>query len=190
MKDYKQIGTAYKLFYQKDGLLYPPMVPNPDGANTPVGVWIEAAEGQPAPPSKTGRPRVWCGGKGTHTSRGTLAYRPGWHLSKTPYAPQFMVGTPKAMPPELVWAECEYARDVDYQEEAMAYGFTPSGKFRHAYAGLPRVPEGGFYLYRTNPNPDTPVWIIAGAIRVLRVLTADEVDAILWKTILNKGDHQ
>lgn len=181
MKDYEQVGKAFKLFYQKNGLLYPPMVPNPNGASTPVGVWVEASEGQRAPASKTGRPRVWCGGRGTHASKGTLAYRPGWHLSEVPYAPQFMVGNPKTMPPELVWAECEYARNVDYQEEAMACGYTASGKFRHAYAGLPRVPVDGFYRYRTNPNPNTPVWIITGAIRVLRVLTSEEVKAILQR---------
>lgn len=180
------LKTAYKLFYLKDGKLYPPMVPNPGGTPTPVGVWTQAHEGVAAPPSRTGRLRVWCGGKGTHTSKGTLAFRPGWHLSEIPYAPQFMVKNPETgkrdrMPPELVWAVCEYASDVDYQEEAMSYGYTPSGKFRHAWAGLPRVPVNGFYRYRTSPRPDTPVWIISGAIRVLRILSEEEVEEIIRK---------
>ena len=185
-------GAAYKLFYLKDGLLYPPMVANPGGVCTPMGVWLKAAAGTPAPPSVTGRPRVWCGGKGTHASKGTLAYRPGWHLAEIPWAPQFMTGTPKCMPPELVWAECLYGMDRDYQEEAMSYGYTPSGKFRHAFAGLPRVPDGGYYRYRTNPDPRTPTWIITGEICVLRILSKEEVDRLCQTAgvgMLNGGSH-
>lgn len=34
-------GIGYKVFYRgKDGKLYPPMVANPGGADTPVGVWM------------------------------------------------------------------------------------------------------------------------------------------------------
>ena len=61
----------------------------------------------------------------------------------------------------------------------MSYGYTKSGKFRHSYAGLPRIPKGGSYRYRTNPNPNTVPWIIAGAIKVNKVLTFDEVNEIL-----------
>ena len=87
-------------------------------------------------------------------------------------------GRKELFPAEFVWAECEYAADVDYQEEAMRNGMTDSGAFRHAYAGLQRVPDGGCYRYRTNPDPDTEESIITGAIRVVRILSDAEVDEI------------
>lgn len=180
----KKTGTAYKVFWAKNGQLYPPMVPNPGGAGTPVGVWLDADIGEAAPPSKTGRPQVQAGGKGTNASKGSLAFRPGWHLGDLPKATQFARKNPETgekdlFPADFVWAECEYAMDHDYQEEAMSYGYTENGKFRHSYAGLPRIPEDGYYRYRTNPNPDTVPWIITGAMRVKRILTDAETDKIL-----------
>lgn len=182
----KKTGIGYKVCYQKDGKLYPPMVANPDGKDTPVGVWLDADEGVRAGVSKTGRPRVKAGGKGTQGGSGTLAYRPGFHLGEIPYALQFnrrnpQTGERNLFPADFVWAEVEYAADHDYQEEAMSYGINPSGKFQHSLAGLPRIPKDGFYKYRTNPNPQTDPWIITGAIKVLRVLSKEEVDNIVRK---------
>lgn len=182
----KETGIAYKVFYVKDGKLYPPMVANPDGADTPVGVWLDADVGASAPPSKTGRQQVKAGGKGTQGGSGSLAFRPGWHLGDLPRASQFdrvnpETGNKELFPENFVWAEVEYAKDVDYQEEAMSYGYTDNGKFRHAYAGLPRLPENGYYRYRTNPKPDTVPWIITGAMKVNRLLSDAEVNAILEK---------
>lgn len=179
----KKIGVAYKVFYAKAGQLYPPMVANPGGAGTPVGVWLDADVGQAAPPSKTGRAQVQAGGKGTNAAKGSLAFRPGWHLGDIPLAKQFArknpeTGVKELFPADFVWAECEYAMDVDYQEEAMSYGYTENGKFRHSYAGLPKLPTDGYYRYRTNPNPDTVPWVITGAMRVKRILTDAETDAI------------
>lgn len=176
-------GMAYKLFALRDGQLYPPMVPNPGCSSTPTGVWIDASPGLPASPTRTGRPHVCAGGPGTHRSRRTtVALRPGWHLSEVPYAPQFAVldrtTGERFFPPELVWAECLYSADSDYQDQADAFGVTATGQFRHAYAGLPYVPAGGCYRYRTNPNPATPVWVIAGSMFVLRLLSVDESDEI------------
>jgi hypothetical protein len=180
----KKTMKGYKLFYKKDGKLYPPMVANPNGEDTPVGVWIQASEGTAAPDSKTGRKRVKAGGKGTKGGSTSVAFRPGWHLSEIPMAPQFnklnpVTGVKEVFPKSLVWAECEFAADIDYQEEAMSYGYSEKGKFRHSLAGLPKVPEGGYYQYRTNPDPNTPAWFIAGAMKVLRVLPNEEVDEIL-----------
>ncbi len=180
----KKTGIGYKVFYQKDGKLYPPMVANPGGQDTPVGVWLDADEGTRAGESKTGRPQVKAGGKGTQGGSGTLAYRPGWHLGEIPYAVQFnrkdpVTGEKSLFPAGFVWAEVEYAMDEDYQEEAMNYGYTENGKFRHSYAGLPRLPKDGFYKYRTNPNPATDPWIITGAMKVNRILSNEEVDELV-----------
>ena len=179
----KKTGIAYKVFYAKDGQLYPPMVANPGGEGTPVGVWLDADIGKKAAPSKTGRPQVQGGGKGTNAGKMSLSFRPGWHLGDIPQAKQFARKNPETgvkdlFPADFVWAECEYAMDVDYQEEAMSYGYTENGKFRHSYAGLPKLPVDGYYRYRTNPNPDTVPWVITGAMKVTRILTDAETDAI------------
>lgn len=179
----KNTGIGYKVFVLKNGELYPPMVANPNGEATPVGVWLDADAAPVAGQSKTGRSQVKAGGKGTQGGSGKLAYRPGWHLGEIPYALQFNRndenGERTLFPANFVWAEVEYANDVDYQEEAMSYGYNQNGKFQHSYAGLPRVPENGAYRYRTNPNPDTDPWIITGAMRVKRLLTPTEVDEIV-----------
>lgn len=179
----KNTGIGYKVFVLKNGELYPPMVANPNGESTPVGVWLDADAAPIAGQSKTGRNQVKAGGKGTQGGSGKLAYRPGWHLGKIPYALQFnrkgKDGEKTLFPANFVWAEVEYANDVDYQEEAMSYGYNANGKFQHSYAGLPKVPENGAYTYRTNPNPETDPWIITGAMRVKRILTPTEVDEIV-----------
>lgn len=179
----KVTGIGYKVFVQKNGKLYPPMVANPGGADTPVGVWLDAAAAPISGMSKTGRPQVKQGGKGTQGGSGRLAYRPGWHLGTIPFALQFnradSDGNKTLFPKNFVWAEVEYARDIDYQAEAEKEGMTENGKFRHSYAGLKRLPADGYYMYRTNPNPETDPWIITGSMKVNRILTKMEVDDLV-----------
>lgn len=174
----KKKGVGYKVFVLKDGKLYPPMVANPDGAATPVGVWLDADAAPIAGESKTGRPQVKQGGKGTQGGSGKLAYRPGWHLGVVPYAIQFnrkdSEGNKTLFPKNFVFAEVEYAADVDYQEEARQEGINPSGKYQHSLAGLKHLPTDGYYMYRTNPNPETDPWVITGAMKVNRILTRAE----------------
>lgn len=174
----KKKGVGYKVFVLKDGKLYPPMVANPDGAATPVGVWLDADAAPIAGESKTGRPQVKQGGKGTQGGSGKLAYRLGWHLGIVPYAIQFnrkdAEGNKTLFPKNFVFAEVEYAADVDYQEEARQEGINPSGKYQHSLAGLKHLPTDGYYMYRTNPNPETDPWVITGAMKVNRILTRAE----------------
>lgn len=174
---------AYKAFIVKDGKLYPPMVANPNAMDTPVGVWLDAQEGTSAPPSKTGRPQVKAGGKGTKGGSGSLAYRPGWHLGEVPMATQFFTKNKttgeKEMYENLVFAECEIAAVHNYQKEAMSYGYTENGKFRHSYAGLPKIPTDGYYKYRTNPDPTTLPWYITGSMKVGKILTDAEANKLV-----------
>lgn len=174
----KKKGVGYKVFVLKDGKLYPPMVANPDGAATPVGVWLDADAAPIAGESKTVRPQVKQGGKGTQGGSGKLAYRPGWHLGVVPYAIQFnrkdADGNKTLFPKNFVFAEVEYAADVDYQEEARQEGINPSGKYQHSLAGLKHLPTDGYYMYRTNPNPETDPWVITGVMKVNRILTRAE----------------
>lgn len=179
----KKKGVGYKVFVLKDGKLYPPMVANPNGAATPVGVWLDADAAPIAGESKTGRPQVKQGGKGTQGGSGKLAYRPGWHLGVVPYAIQFnrkdADGNKTLFPKNFVFAEVEYAADVDYQEEARQEGINPSGKYQHSLAGLKHLPTDGYYMYRTNPNPETDPWVITGAMKVNRILTrAEQVELV------------
>jgi len=67
-------------------------VTNAGGADTEVGVWLDAEEGVKAENSKPGKPKVQSGDKGAQGGSGTLAYRPGWHLGEIPYALQFNRG--------------------------------------------------------------------------------------------------
>lgn len=186
----KKTKIAYKVFVARDGKLYPPMVANPNAEPTPVGVWLNASEGKRAmnkdgtPKLNTlGRERVVAGGKGTQGGSGELAYRPGWHLGEVPQAKQFYtkdkVTVEKKQKKNFVWAECEIAADVDYQEEAMSYGYNKKGNFQHSLAGLPKLPKDGYYKYRTNPDPSTEPWYITGAMRVKRLLTDAETNEIL-----------
>ena len=180
----KNTKEGYKVFVVKNGKLYPPMVANPNAEDTPVGVWLNADVGTRAADSKTGRMQVKAGGKGTQGGSGSLAFRPGWHLGETPLATQFdrlnpETGVKELFPENFVWALCDIAADHDYQEEAMSYGYTKNGKFQHSLAGLPKLPTDGYYKYRTNPNPDTVPWLITGAMKVKRLLSDAEVNAIL-----------
>ena len=180
-----KIGIGYKIFYLKDGKLYPPVIPNKNCAETPIGVWIPCSSPEIIGyTQKSHRPKVMSGGNGTRgKSLGPLAFRPGWHLGKIPYAEQFLkkkkVDDKFVWPNELVWCECGYSADIDYQDEAMSYGKTKNGKFNHAYAGLPKIPKNGYYRYRTNPNPNTSEWIISGCLKVNRILSFQEVGEIL-----------
>lgn len=186
----KNTKIAYKVFVVKDGKLYPPMVANPDAMDTPVGVWLDASEGKralnPDGSVKTntmGRERVKAGGPGTQGGSGDLAYRPGWHLGDLPVADQFYTKDKKTgeklQKKNFVWAECEIAADVDYQQEAMSYGYNKNGKFQHSLAGLPKMPTDGYYTYRTNPDPNTRPWYITGSMKVNRILTDAETNQIL-----------
>ena len=193
----KKTGIGYKVFYLHNGQLYPPMVANPGGAGTPVGVWLDADDAPVVAVTKSGRKKVKAGGKGTQGGSGQLAHRPGWHLGTIPFALQFnrgekvdnplgitnndgdIIKVGKYFPNDFVWAEVEYANDENYQDEAESYGYKENGKFQHSLAGLPKIPEDGSYTYRTNPNPATDPWIITGAMRVNRILSREEVADIV-----------
>ena len=192
----KKTGKGYKLFVVKDGKLYPPMVANKGGKATPVGVWLDAEAADPIDKDDVDRKyadvdqrmrryHVKAGGKGTQGSSGKLAYRPGWHLGTIPYALQFL-RKDGSFPGNFVWAEVEYSMDNDYQSESderMMYD-GKGKKFKspsHAFGGLNHIPENGYYMYRTNPNPKTDPWVITGSMKVVRILTPTEVDDMVRK---------
>lgn len=147
---------TYKLFNLKNGQLYPLYV----NANQPleIGKWLKAEEGEKTPDGKV------------KSKLGKLAYRPGFHSGNCPVALHIgKKANPKDSKPSYraenqVWAECEVHTDVDYTAEA--------GRF-----GLKRIPVNGGYWFKTNSNM-CGKWFISGEIKILRILTDEEVEAI------------
>ena len=162
------IMIGYKLFKVKKnrpGELFPLYVLSDE--SVPVGVWVDAVEGPRTPEGKV------------KSKIGPLALRPGWHLSDIPLAVHIGIkedGKIKYMHDDEVWCECTYVDCYDYQEEANQNGWNDS-HFDAKRAMLTRVPEQGFYRYKTSPQM-LGRWIITGSIRVLRVLSDEEVEKI------------
>ena len=162
------IMIGYKLFRVKKnrpGELFPLYVLSDEPV--PMGIWIDAEEGPRTPEGKV-KSRI-----------GPLAFRPGWHLSDIPLAVHIGIkedGKVRYMHDDEVWCECVYVDCFDYQEEADRNGWK-DGRFDERKAMLARVPEHGFYRYRTSPQM-LGRWIITGSIRVLRVLSDEEAEKI------------
>ena len=141
---------TYKMFRVKNGNLYPMFV----DANTsmPVGEWLEAKVGDKADE--------------THVKSrlGKLSLRPGFHSTFVPFTDwigkKAEDGT-LLQRSDTVWCECE----VRGEEVKVTSRY-----------GLRTLPEG-FYFFRTNAKQKDP-WIISRELRIARVLTPDEVDAI------------
>ena len=145
---------GYKLFRVKDNKLYPLYV----NANkpTPIGKWLDAECG---PMTKDG--------KHVKSRLGSLAYRPGWHLNETaPYVNHIGKKNEKGeiayLHPDHVWAEVEYIADVEYERKT------------------DDVPKNGYYRFKTNAKQVEP-WIIAGAIKVVRILDDETVAKLCAK---------
>lgn len=80
------------------------------------------------------------------------------------------------MHPDTVWCECEYHNTICYQTEADNNGWK-NGKFDKRRAMLRHIPENGYYHYKTNPKMFMD-WIIAGEMKIIRVLSDDDVAEI------------
>ena len=168
------VVKAYKLFRTKGGNtdeLYPLFV----NANKPVPLneWVNAEVGPVAASGKV------------KSKLGELAYRPGWHAGDLPVATHIggksapELKAPDFRRPDEVWAEVEMPADVDWQQIA-------NQRARLNKAGQPiastahitdAIPEGGFYRYKTSPNMQGN-WLIGGGMKVNKVLTDEEVQAI------------
>ena len=143
--------TGYKLFDMEisTGKLYPLFIGSKK--ETPVGKWL-IAENIPT--------------KG-------FARRPGWHIgSTTPDAPWLKnasgeYSSSRGKKFTRVYAEVEFPAEVDYQPLADA---SPTKDLPNT------IPLDGYYMFDERKRG---TWVIAGALRVNRVLDWDEVDAIL-----------
>lgn len=149
---------AYKLFRIKNGLLYPLYV----YANQPVpiGCFVDAIEGERKP---NGRVK---------SIRYELAFRPGWHVTEYPLANH--IGKKQngilVQRKDTVWCEVEISDSINYTE--IAKKKNP----RDSY--LKYIPVNGYYYYQTNPNAKVR-WMIAGSLKVIRILEQEEIIKIL-----------
>ncbi|MBP7235963.1 MAG: strawberry notch family protein, partial [Bifidobacterium sp.] len=166
----KKTVKGYKLFRvdkRYPGKLFPLFV----GANEAIdtGIWLDAEAGELTPAGKV------------KSKLGPLAYRPGWHGGDLPIATHIGQGgtPPTNRPANQVWAEVEFAADVDWQAEAEQRATkSKAGDIIPRTAHITdQVPADGLYRYKTNPNM-TGQWIISGAMKVNRVLADAEVEAI------------
>jgi len=168
------VVKAYKLFRTKGGNtdeLYPLFV----NANKPVpmGEWVPAEVGPVAASGKV------------KSKLGELAYRPGWHAGDLPIATHIggksspTLKAPDFRRPDEVWAEVEMPNDVDWQTIAnQRAALNKAGQIIPRTAHITdEVPFGGHYRYKTSPNMQGN-WLIGGDMKVNRVLTDEEVQAI------------
>ena len=162
------MGIGYKLFKVKrnqPGKLFPLYVYANE--ETRMNEWIPAKEG------------ILTKNKKVKSKLGELCYRPGWHCSDIPLATHIGVkvdGVIKYMHSDEVWCEVEYSDEIDYTNVVKENG-TINGKLISKKAYMTEIPVDGFYRYKTNPNM-TGDWIIAGAIKVNRILSDEEVEEI------------
>lgn len=153
--------TGYKLFRQKNGKLYPLYILSDE--EVPIGKWVKAKSGPKANDGKHVKGKM------------ILAYRPGWHIAGTkPEAPQIKQRE------DHVWAVVAYKDKIDYNAEANENGFL-NGRFSAVRACLKKIPRNGFYNYKTSAKQKEP-WIIAGEMKVLKLLNDKEVEMLLSRT--------
>lgn len=151
--------NAYKLFKMKNKKLYPLYVDS--NTEIPIGIWIDAKEGE-----RTSSGKV-------KSKIGPLQFRPGWHLSDIPLAVHIGIkedGVIKYMHDDEVWCECEYSDSIDYQDVVEKNG-------KGYKAMMAAIPKNGFYRFKTSPMM-LGRWIIAGSMKVVRVLSDNEVTLI------------
>ena len=157
------MAIGYKMFRVKNGKLFPLYVLA--NKETPMNVWIDAEDGE------------MVDGK-VKSKLGKLAYRPGWHIAEIPNSPWIGKKTESGeliRRKDCIWCEVEYRTDKNYQPEARENGWR-SGRWSSQRAYLKHIPWDGYYKFRTNTNGD--IWIIAGNIKVNRVLSNEEVNKI------------
>lgn len=164
--------TAYKLF--RVNKRYPSKIfPLFVDSNTPVpfGIWLEA---KLIAPNEGGKIK---------SKLGDLAYRPGWHSGDIPVATHIGLKGSSTKPefrnPDYVWAEVLVKNEVDWQSIANSRAKkNKQGEIIPVTAHITdQIPKNGFYRYKTNPNMKG-TWLISGEIKVLRILSDEEVQQI------------
>lgn len=100
------------------------------------------------------------------------ANRPGWHVGRLPMA-DHLLRKDGTLAEDRVWAEVEILTEIDWQIRADS---TPTGDLRD------QVPWRGYYRFK-RPAHQGGEWLIAGNMRVNKLLTKEEVKNICEKEI-------
>lgn len=150
-----------------------------------IGVWYKSGEGECYLDKNNGK--LYTKGKGYGTDNrtiGRLAYRPGWHLTNTPWGGQRgankVIGGNNGTGNNYrntwdseVWAKVEFCIEKDMTE----YVKTLSSDAK--YQCLQHLGDGEGYQYRTNLNATKDqTWWIVDKIRIKEILDDDSVDNI------------
>ena len=173
------------------GYVFPLYVNTEEAGNTgrksqglKLGVWYRSGEGECWLDTRNNR--LYTVGKGYGTDGNTLSklsYRPGWHLTTTPWGNQRGENKPVGgvqgsgnnymnTRDSEVWAKVEICVDIDATERARAMSKTPADQC------LQSIGDREFYKYRTNSNAtDDQSWYIVSMIRIIDVLDDDTVDS-------------
>jgi hypothetical protein len=148
-----------------------------------LGKWYKSGEGECWLNTKNGR--FYTKGSGYNTDGKTidqLAYRPGWHMTNTPWGSQRgadrVTNGPEGTGANYrqtwdseVWAKVEVCIDVDATQKARAMSKKPSDQC------LSKLGDNEYYEYRTNSNASKDQsWYIVDKIRIIDILDDDTVD--------------
>ena len=195
---FKQFNTKYNpedpKTYKYKGRLYPLFITKENDYIT-VGKWYKCGQGElKIKVDDCGMP-VQGSSLKVGSKLGNLAFRPGWHLASLPLTRHIGKGKSKYidengnevtnendydyMYSQSVWALVEYSAHYDYTEEASKKPGASTDKKKACFTNRKEF-ENGFYHYKTNTNADdSEDWLIADAIKVIGVLTDDEVKEIV-----------
>lgn len=157
---------AYKLFKTKNNKLYPLYIYANE--EIPMNSWINAKVGIISADGKHVKSK----------GLGDLALRPGFHLTEFPLADH--IGKRQAdgtlsQARDTVWCEVEFSDDIDYTNQVKV--LKKDGNINHTKSCMKEIPTNGYYWFQTSPNA-TCRWLIAGAIKVNRMLSNEEVAQI------------
>ena len=206
LPDYKPQAktiTAYKQFKLKldkktgenlaPGFVFPLYVNTEETLNGSVtnskglklGMWYKAGEGECYLDTKNGR--LYTKGKGYGVDNKTidkLAYRPGWHLTNTPWGGQRgankVTGGKEGTGNNYrntwdseVWAKVEICIEKDMTDYVRTLSDDPKDQC------LQKLNNGQGYQYRTNTNATKDqTWWIVDKIKIVEILDDDTVDSI------------
>ena len=154
-----------------------------DNRGLKIGVWYKAGEGECYLDTKNNR--LYTKGKGYGADGQTLdrlAFRPGWHLTNTPWGNQRganrvkdgKVGTGnnyKNTWDNEVWAKVEICIEKDMTDHVKKLSTNAGEQY------LQHLGDGEGYQYRTNTNAtQDQTWWIVDKIKIIEIMDDDSVD--------------
>lgn len=191
---YKMFRTEYNPAdpntYQYKGILFPLYINAASGYQ--IGKWYKAGKGAfRILVDDNGEPILDSSGNPTcKTIEKNLAYRPGLHMGSLPLMrhrgrqdyPHKGNKDFDYFHSQEVFAEVEYAGTYDYTEksqERRKNSAHPKDPYEAGFYDTADF-ENGYYRFKTNVHAsDDEAWLIADAMKIIRVIPDDEVERII-----------